>query len=42
MNLDFLSVEYAPDLRANVIFTTESSTVFREDGDINPFPSLTR
>lgn len=36
MDLDFFSVEYAPDLRANVIFTTESATVFREDGAILP------
>lgn len=33
--LDFFSVEYAPDLQANVIFSESSSQVFREDEDIS-------
>lgn len=34
----FLSVEYAPELRGHVLFSTESSRVFREEGDILPLP----
>lgn len=42
MNSDFsdffepFSVEFAPGLQANVIFTEDSSNVFREDGDVSP------
>lgn len=35
-NFDELYVEFVPELAANVVFTTPSAQVFREDGDITP------
>ena len=33
---DFFSVEYAPDLRGHVVFTSPSAEVFREDSELSP------